>query len=80
MTTPIAQGPVDVNVRGAVTLEQLRKISQTLSKNAVKPFRVKNSAVAKAMTDNDPTGHVWQVGEEYYRLEYSDGTHEFQHT
>lgn len=62
-----------------VTLEQLRKISRTLRRNAVPPMRVMNAAEAKRMTSDDPAGHVWHVGDEYYRLEYSDGTYEFQH-
>ena len=76
---PTAQGLVDINVKGAVTLDELRKIGRTLCRNAVPPMKVMNAAEAKRMTADDLAGHVWHVGEEYYRFEYGDGTYEFKH-
>ena len=62
---------------GAVTLEQLRSAARALQRNAATPFKVKNKDDADKMTANDPCGHVWIVGEEYYRSEYSDGSYAF---
>ena len=56
-----------------IKLGELREISRTLRRNAVPPMKVGDAAEARRMSEEDPSGHVWSVGEEYYRLEYSDG-------
>lgn len=56
-----------------VTLEQLRKLSAELSRDAIMPLKVMDEAQAKRMTADDPLGHVWTVGEEYYHIIFDCG-------
>jgi hypothetical protein len=55
------------------TLDNLRKLGATLRKNAVRPKTARDSEEADRMTANDPSGHVWHVGDEYYEFQYFDG-------
>lgn len=59
----------DAPISSALTLEKFREIVRTASKNSVQPLKVMNEAEAKRMTNDDPFGRVWCVGDEYYGLE-----------
>lgn len=72
-----ARGSGDLTVSGAMKIKYMRKIILELRKNSVSPSKVMSAAEAKQMTDDDPSGHVWHVGEEYFRLEYIDGAYKF---
>ena len=48
------------------TLKDIQKSVEILQKNACKPKKVKGWLQAVRMTLNDPAGHKWKKGEEYY--------------
>lgn len=54
-----------------LTLEDLRKVSSELLANRVKPRTVQTEEEAQRLTESDPVGHVWHVGEEYFIGVYS---------
>jgi hypothetical protein len=52
-----------------IPLPVLMKISKTFKQNSEVCFnKVMSAEEAKQMTDNDKTGHVWSVGDQYYLL------------
>lgn len=48
------------------SVEDLKRLRDMLKPYTVAPRRVKDYAEAMQMTKADPTGHVWEVGEECY--------------
>lgn len=52
-----------------LTLQSLRELADLMRKHAMLPRVVKTKKEAQELTRNDPCGHKWQVGEEYYRAE-----------
>lgn len=51
-----------------LTLAQLRNAVARLKQHALPAVTVVSEAEAQAMTRDDPAGHVWHVGEQYYLL------------
>lgn len=61
-------------MQDGLTLDQLRAARALLQKHAIPPGTVMTQAEADELTRNDPRGHVWRVGERYYRVETLHGT------
>lgn len=64
-------------MQDGLTIDMLRACAKTLRKHAIPPCTVKTQAEADELTMNDPTGHEWRVGEQYYRVETLRGTMAF---
>lgn len=45
-----------------------------MKKNAVKPRKVMSTKQARRLTENDPNGKIWKVGEEFYLLMSKHGS------
>lgn len=52
-------------------LEALKRAKQIMLDHEIKPFVVIDDAMAKMMTDLDPTGRAWKAGEKFFAI--SDG-------
>jgi hypothetical protein len=51
-----------------LTAQQLREVVAQMKAHAVPPRIVCSEDEAYLMTADDPTGHIWYVGEEYYAI------------
>ena len=56
-----------------LTIDSLRRLMGNIRAGAIHPWIgtgiVTNEAEAQRMTEEDPTGRVWKVGDEYYRVQ-----------
>ena len=51
----------------------IERMKTVMRENAVKGKIIKTQKEAHRMTKNDPFGHVWNVGDEYYLLYGKEG-------
>lgn len=51
-----------------LTLNDVAAAAEYMRTHAVKPLTVMSKSEAKRLTETDPFGRKWRVGEEYYLL------------
>jgi hypothetical protein len=53
-----------------LTLEKLRAAVKILRSNTIPLHVVTTDKEARKLTKNDPSGHIWQKGDQYYYIPF----------
>ena len=58
-----------------LSIKDIRKARKILQTNELPANKVTSHQQATQMTLNDPTGHIWSIGETYYSLDGANIEH-----
>jgi hypothetical protein len=60
-------------VNTTITTTLLRRVVSKMKEHEIPPRTVKTRKEAREFTANDPAGHIWYVGDQYYLVEEKNG-------